>query len=246
MSNEKSSFLSYPIIQIAGIKDLAEAQQLIQLGCHALGFPLRLPINQADQTEAKAAEIIKTLPPNIHSILICYETQANEIQKFASFLGTSIVQLHNQITLKELKKLRLIAPELIIIKSLIVRTNNTPELELQIQEQSSWVDLFITDSHNPITGADGATGLTHDWRISQHLIKICPKPIILAGGLTPGNVVQAIEQVRPFGIDVHTGIEGPDGYKSSTLTQEFITQAQQAFLKISQKKSPKNTEISLL
>lgn len=94
------------------------------------------------------------------------------------------------------------------------------------------MDSFITDTFDPTTGASGATGRVHDWTISRALVDLSDKPIILAGGLNATNVRQAIRAVRPAGVDVHTGIEGPDGRKRLDLTKQFVSEAKAAFAAI--------------
>jgi phosphoribosylanthranilate isomerase len=98
-----------------------------------------------------------------------------------------------------------------------------------IKSSSDYVDAFITDTFDPETGASGATGRTHDWHISKKLNMLSPKPLILAGGLTPENVYDAIIEVGPAGVDVHTGVENSTGRKDRDLVTQFITNAQKAF-----------------
>ncbi len=69
------------------------------------------------------------------------------------------------------------------------------------------MDAYITDTYDPVTKASGATGKTHNWEISKNLVELSAKPVILAGGLNPENVYDAILKVKPAGVDVHTGIE---------------------------------------
>jgi phosphoribosylanthranilate isomerase len=116
-----------------------------------------------------------------------------------------------------------------IIKSLIVHENNLDDLINLAESLAPLVDAFITDTFDPITGATGATGKTHNWAISRALVEHAPKPVILAGGLTPGNVAQAICTVRPWGVDCHTGVEGRDGRKDYTLVRAFVMEAEKAF-----------------
>ena len=66
-----------------------------------------------------------------------------------------------------------------------------------------YVDAYITDTFDPQTGAAGATGKTHDWRVSKECVRQSPRPVILAGGLHPANVRDAILAVRPAGVDAH-------------------------------------------
>jgi len=91
------------------------------------------------------------------------------------------------------------------------------------------IDLTITDTYDPKTSATGCTGLTHDWDVSATLAERLPKPLILAGGLTPDNVQEAICHVRPAGVDVHSKVEGADGMKCLKLVARFVAAAQSAF-----------------
>ena len=100
-----------------------------------------------------------------------------------------------------------------------------------VQETAPYVAAYITDTFNPATGREGATGLTHDWSISRRLVELSPRPVILAGGLTPENVTDAIRAVRPAGADTHTGVEGPDGRKSAAKVRAFVEAARRAYSK---------------
>ena len=220
------------MIQVAGVIDLAEAQLLAKCGVRYLGFPLRLPVNEEDLSEEAAAELIAGFPPGLKGVLITYLDRADEVIAFCRKLGVDMVQLHGPISSEELAKLKTAWPELVVIKSLIVRGDNLGELEQLIDASAAFVDAYITDSFDPDTGAEGATGKTHDWAIDRALVEISPRPVILAGGLNAGNVHEAILAVRPFGVDVHTGIEGADGRKDATLTRRFVEEARKGFAKL--------------
>lgn len=217
------------LIQVAGIKDCREAQMLVNLGVDWLGFPFRLPVHQEDISEAEAAAIIASLKPPHAGVLITYLSDPFEILRLCQTLGTGKVQLHGEIALSQLHKLREIAPQLFVIKSLIVKPGNFTHLESQVKQFASLVDAFITDTHDPLTGANGATGRTHDWRISRRLVEISTRPLILAGGLNAANLRSAILQVRPAGVDVHTGVEDASGRKSARKVAAFVAEARAAF-----------------
>jgi phosphoribosylanthranilate isomerase len=217
------------IIQVAGIIDTAEANMLMNLGVEYLGFPLRLPVNKEDLTEDEAIEVIKEINLPFKSVLITYLNDADEIIAFCNKLDVKVVQLHGTIEQGELQKLKSTRPDIEVIKSLVVRENNFSDLEKIIDTLSTWVDMYITDTFDPSTGASGATGKTHDWNISRKLIQLSTKPVILAGGLNPSNVKQAILETNPAGVDVHTGIERADGRKDFDLTKKFIAECKEAF-----------------
>jgi phosphoribosylanthranilate isomerase len=141
-----------------------------------------------------------------------------------------MVQLHGDLPAYEIARLRAMAPDLAICKSLVVRPEDHDLLDGDVSAFSPWVDAFLTDTFDPATGASGATGRTHDWAISRRLAARSSRPLILAGGLTAANVAAAVARVRPAGVDVHTGIEGPDGRKDATLAREFVRHATAAEL----------------
>ena len=181
--------------------------------------------------------IIKNLTPPVFGVLITYLDEAKEIADFCHALGARIVQLHGEIDRDELRRLRTLDPSLAVIKSLVVGMHDDKGPEAMLSELSPFVDAFITDTFDPKTGASGATGKTHDWRVSRRLVELSDRPIILAGGLTPENVKRAILEVRPAGVDSHTGIEDSTGRKSREKVEKFLSEANEAF-KLVQAKYP--------
>jgi len=216
------------LVQIAGVIDAAEAQMLQQCGIRYLGLPLRLPVHREDLTEEEAAAIIKSLTPPVFGVLITYLDEASEIAAFCHALGARIVQLHGDIDRGELTRLKTLDPDSTVIKSLVIGMSDDKSLEAALNELSPFVDAFITDTFDSKTGASGATGKTHDWRVSRRLVEIADRPVILAGGLTPENVKRAILEVRPAGVDSHTGVEDSNGRKSREKVRQFLSEAHEA------------------
>ena len=209
--------------------DAPEAEMLQQCGVRYLGFPLRLAIHREDLTEDEAGAIIKSLAPPVFGVLITYLDEARQIAAFCHALGARIVQLHGDIDRSELERLKALDPELTVIKSLVIGKRDDQALEAMASNLSPLVDAFITDTFDPKTGASGATGKTHDWRVSRRLAELADRPVILAGGLTPGNVKRAILEVEPAGVDAHTGVEDSSGRKSREKVQRFLSEAKEAF-----------------
>ncbi|MCD6204449.1 MAG: Smr/MutS family protein [Candidatus Marinimicrobia bacterium] len=222
------------VVQIAGIIDRAEAGMLLEAGADLLGFPLRLPVNKEDLSEAEAADIIREIPDSRRAVLITYLDRADEIISFCDELGTPTVQLHGPIAPKELRRLKRKRPDMNVIKSLVVRGDNRDQLFSDLEKLGPIVDAFITDTYDPVTGATGATGKTHDWSISRELTEQSPKPVILAGGLTPENVYEAILKVQPDGVDAHTGVESAEGRKDPGKVRRFIAEARRGFAALHQ------------
>ena len=221
--------INFPFIQIAGLHSLEEALMLVKLGVQYIGFPLRLDFNKEDLSEEETSRIISLLPNNISPILITYEDRADEIIKMCDMLNCSIVQIHGTILIDQLRKLRKGSKDIFIIKSLVVGRSSNEILYRNMRQYEPLVDAFITDTYDPVSGASGATGKTHDLNISADIVKLSSLPVILAGGLNKDNVKEAIIKVRPGGVDSHTGVEGVDGIKNPEKIQSFLSEAARGF-----------------
>jgi len=233
-----------PRIQIAGVLDAAEAAMLADAGADALGLPLRLAVHAEDLTEARAARIVAALPDNVLAVCITYLEDPDEILGLVDALGAHGVQLHGRVEPDAARAVRIARPDLLIIRSLVVGHSlavGTADAEALLAEARAFApfaDAFLTDSFDPATGATGATGRTHDWAVSARLAREAGRPLILAGGLNPDNVSRAVAAARPWGVDAHTGLEGPDGRKDPALVRAFVAKARQALAALSRPTCP--------
>ncbi len=221
---------SLPIIQAAGVKSAREAELMAACGFKYLGFPLRLDTHAEDISDEEVRSINLSYP-NIYSpVLITYLENGNDIIKLCTYTQCKIVQIHGNIELEELQKVKRSGID--VIKSLVISDNNYKEIFYQLSLFDKMVDAFITDTYDPSTGASGATGKVHDWEISKRVVETTKTPVILAGGLNPDNVIDAIKYVKPAGVDAHTGIEDENGNKSEELMREFVLSAEYGFREI--------------
>lgn len=216
-------------VQVAGVIDQAEAELLIEAGVEMLGFPLGLKDGREDLGVEKAAAIVREMSGKATPVCITYLETAAEIAALCDRLGARWVQLHGPVAKTEIIKLKAQDSDLGIIKSLIVKPGTEAQLLRQANDLESHVDAFITDTFDPESGRSGATGKTHNWEVSRKIVSSTEKPVILAGGLTPKNVAEAVATVRPAAVDAHTGLEGPDGRKDAGLVSAFVRRARQAF-----------------
>ena len=224
------------MIQVAGVRDEADLKCIIESGADYVGFPLCLAHHTPDTSEDEAARLISMIPHFIKPVLITYLDRADEVYDLMQKLKVFVVQLHGDIEISEVLHLRKRFPGIEIIKSLIVRSNNLDELSNQVKCFSPSVDYFITDTFDPQTGAMGATGKIHDWEVSRKLVELSERPVILAGGLKPDNVAEAIRQVRPAGVDVHTGVEDSLGSKDLKSLRLFVELARAAITSLSDRR----------
>jgi phosphoribosylanthranilate isomerase len=216
-------------IQLAGIWDAAEARMLLEHGSDLIGIPLGLLEQKEDITPEHAAEIIREVNLADQAVLITYLKKADEVLKLAGQIGASIIQLHAGIDISEIERIKARRPDIQLIKSLIVGEDNLSELKQIIEKYQPLVDAFITDTYDPSTGRTGATGKTHDWNISKQIVEFSELPVILAGGLNPQNVREAILAVRPAGVDSHSGVEDRFERKDPGLVAAFIKNAKETF-----------------
>lgn len=219
-------------VHVAGVIDEAEAALLIECGVRRIGIPLVLDHHAEDIGVDDAAALVARYGAGAIFFLITYLSNAPAIGALCRRLGVRMVQLHADVGEDDLAALRRSDPSLYVIKSLIVGQGRTERLIRSAEALAPLVDAFITDTFDPETGATGATGKAHDWQVSERLRALSPRPVVLAGGLAPSNVGDAIRAVRPAGVDVHTGVEKADGRKSGELVRAFLSEAAAGFASI--------------
>jgi len=213
-------------VQIAGVSTLEEALATAEAGADALGFTVRLPHGVHDGlTEAKARGIVAALPPFVASVAISYVETPRQAVELCRYLGVSTLQLHGPFPTQELPLIRAGLPHLKLIRAVHV---TGPEALAQARSLARHVDALILDTFDPASGRHGATGKTHDWGLSRQIVSEVRVPVLLAGGLTPDNVAAAIAAVQPWGVDVHTGVENPDGTRNLDKVRAFVARAKGA------------------
>ena len=203
-------------VKICGItrsKDLALA---VKAGADALGFIVGIPSSPRNLTLEKAKKLIKETPIFIDSVLVTKPKNIKELIKITKSLRPKTLQIYgNNISTLELKKIGL--P---IIKP-IKADEKTAFKEVK---KACCFNAILIDSFS--SNKLGGTGKPHDWRLSRKIRdEIYPKPLILAGGLTVINIQKAVEIVKPYGVDVSSGVETKPGIKDYKKMVEFIEKA---------------------
>ncbi|MBC7355620.1 MAG: phosphoribosylanthranilate isomerase [Desulfomicrobiaceae bacterium] len=217
------------VVQVAGVRSVAEARMLVGLGVDQVGIPLRLAYHQPDVTEAQAVPIAEALGRD-RAVLITYAADPHEIIELCQRLPVGWVQLHGNVTPQTIAAVRQ-AVAVRVIKSYVVGFA-VEGISAFVERFAPVCDAFLTDTFDPRTGAMGATGRTHDWQVSRALVEASPLPVIVAGGLSPVNVAAAIALVRPAGVDAHTALEDDEGDKDPCLVRAFVREAKAAFARL--------------
>ena len=194
-------------IKICGITNLDDALAAVDLGADALGFNFYKKSPRCIEPQ-KAAEIVAQLPPFVVPIGIFVNEKEDTIRDSVSLAGLQGIQLHGDET-----------PEFCqrfgsrVIKAFQVK--NKASLERMSHYR---VSGYLLDSYKE--GMRGGTGTTFDWHLA--VVAKTFGRVILAGGLTPDNVIEAIKLVQPYGVDVCGGIEREKGVKDHGLMRKFI------------------------
>jgi phosphoribosylanthranilate isomerase len=185
-------------VKICGITRVEDARAAVECGASALGFvfwpksPRRVDVDLA-------ARIRSTLPPGISAIGVFVDQSSEEVNDIADRVDLTAVQLHGSEDLHYARQMRRR-----VIKALAVGGDVSPVL-------NTWPEdiTVLLDVHDPVR--KGGTGKVIDWVAAAGMA--AQRKIILAGGLSPENVRDALARVRPYGIDVSSGVESQPGIK---------------------------------
>jgi phosphoribosylanthranilate isomerase len=194
-------------VKVCGITNAVDASRAVELGADALGFIFYKGSKRfIDPRDARP--IISTLPPFISAVGVFVNQGIPEIIEAVAVSGIDTVQLHGD----ETPEFCAMLPYKLIKAVRVQETVNTAEVELYP------VRAILFDKHSD--ESYGGTGMSFDWGALRD-IKLSKK-LILSGGLTPENVSLAIEIVKPYGVDVSTGVEDSPGKKNHAKMRKFI------------------------
>jgi len=213
-------------VKICGVRSFDEANGIIEAGADALGFHMDLEHSRCLLTAATANAIISKLPPFISSVVVTSQTNPKELLRIVKSTGATTLQLHNELLPEKLNDIKKFFFETKIYVAISVTSDESIAVARSFE---GFADTVILDSVNKETGARGGTGRTHDWSISKKIVESTSVRVILAGGLNPRNVAGAIQAVRPYAVDVNSGVSNPDGTKDSLKVKAFVEQAKAAF-----------------
>ncbi|MFL5560027.1 MAG: phosphoribosylanthranilate isomerase [Gemmatimonadaceae bacterium] len=192
-------------IKICCMASIGEAALALSAGADALGFVMRMPSGPGPIAEELAREIIATVPPGVPTFMLTSEIEADAILDQLEVTGANTVQIVDFVTPGTRQRLREAKPTLRIVQVVHVTGPESID-EARIAAQTS--DMILLDSGNPSAKIKelGGTGRVHDWSVSRRIRGSIDVPLWLAGGLRADNVAAAIEAVRPYGVDVCSGV----------------------------------------
>jgi phosphoribosylanthranilate isomerase len=211
-------------VKICCIASPAEAAMAADAGADLLGLVGPMPTGPGPVDERILRETAAQAVPWAAMVLLTNCIRFDDITEHAARVGVRAVQIVNHIEPGTHARLARDAPGLARIQ--VVHVEDEGALDL-IESYGPHVTAFLLDSGRPALRELGGTGQVHDWRISAEFVRRSPRPVFLAGGLTPANVGEAIRRVRPFGVDLCTGIR-VDGTLDPGLLAAFMEAVHQA------------------
>jgi phosphoribosylanthranilate isomerase len=208
-------------IKICCISSIFEALTAIELGADAIGLVGRMPSGPGPISDELIKQIAQVVPPPIATFLLTSETSASEIIKHHYRTNTNTIQIVDLLSYGTYSQIKEALPYVKIVQVIHVIDSKSVDLAIKLSES---VDALLLDSGNQNLKIKelGGTGRVHNWKLSRQIRDNSKCPIFLAGGLNPDNVKQAIEEVRPYAIDICSGVR-TNGALDKNKLSAFMT-----------------------
>jgi phosphoribosylanthranilate isomerase len=194
-----------PRLKVCCIASVAEAKLAIQHGAHAIGLVSTMPSGPGVIPDDRIAEIAHSIPTRVSTFLLTSARRVDDIVEQQRRFEVDTLQLCDALPPNHLRELRSLLPGVSIVQVVHVAGKSAID-EARVAARAA--DALLLDSGNPSNTVKelGGTGRTHDWSLSRTIRDEVEIPVWLAGGLTPENVAEAVQTVRPFGVDVCSGL----------------------------------------
>lgn len=204
-------------VKICGHTSMEDLTKSLELGADLVGVIVEVPVDTPRKVTAdKAKKIFTGITKG--KVMVVMPASVEQAQRLYQVVRPDYMQLHGRESVHFVKKLRNLSCR--IIKTIHVAGRETIREAL---EYAPYCDYLLLDT--PSTSM-GGSGLKHDWAISREIVRSARVPVILAGGLNPGNVREAIRIVKPYAVDVSSGVESSPGKKDYEKVKRFIQNAQ--------------------
>jgi phosphoribosylanthranilate isomerase len=208
-------------LKVCCIGSVDEAWTAIDHGADALGLVGAMPSGPGVLDDETIGDIVAHVPPPIATFLLTCRTVAEEIIEQVLVTGANTLQLVDAVDNSVYREIRRETPRIGIVQVVHVRDKGSVEEAVELSEL---VDALLLDSGDSKLEIKelGGTGRVHDWQLSRAIVERADCPVFLAGGIDAGNVRSALELVKPFGIDLCTGVRTDgalDKSKLAALTQ---------------------------
>lgn len=210
-----------PRVKLCCIGSVEEAALAVEMGASALGLVSRMPSGPGVISDELIAEIAATIPPAIGTFLLTSRQSVDEIVAQQHACRTNTVQICDHLLHGTHRDLKRALPGISIVQVVHVTGAESVEEAVAVAPH---VDAILLDSGNQKLAVKelGGTGRTHDWRLSREIRERIDVPMFLAGGLNPDNVARAIAEVRPYGVDICSGVRTDGKLDAEKLERYFL------------------------
>jgi phosphoribosylanthranilate isomerase len=209
-------------VKICGLTREEDLAIAVSMGADAVGFLVGVPESPRNLTLKRAENLLSKVPIFIDKVVVTPPKSIEWLLEVNNMLKPSAIQIHGKNELDS-KIIQNSIKDTRLIKTIYVTKNS---LNKKIIEDLKTFDAILLDSFNKTQY--GGTGKVHDWKLSRQIKKALePIPVILAGGLTPDNIKEAILTVKPYAVDVASGVESNPGIKDDKKIRTFIENAKQ-------------------
>jgi len=208
-------------VKICGITNTDDAHLVRDSGADMLGMIVDVPVQTPRKISIdEADEISKEIGDAIDIVVVLCPRSVEEVETVVRKIEPFGVQMHGFESNEFLNSVREAVPDVKLIKTVHVDERGTIH---GVMPEENYVDFILLDT---ISAQIGGTGKKHSWDKSREIVEHSAIPVILSGGLTPENVEEAIKEVRPYGVDVASGVESSGGRKSKEKVFQFVRNAQ--------------------
>ena len=208
-------------VKIDGLTNLNDINMVIEEGVDLIGFITGFPESPRNLKYEQIKSFLSQIPKHIFTVIATKMELVDDLIKKINPELPKFLQLYGELTnvkqIQEIQQIKVLHADLNTVFDKV--KNNVKQF-----------DIILVDSS--VKGQYGGTGITHNWQISKEIRDyIYPKPFILAGGLTPTNVIQAVTKVKPYAVDVSSGVETNVGFKDKIKVRNFIVNAKSIDMK---------------
>jgi phosphoribosylanthranilate isomerase len=207
-------------VKVCCIASPEEARLAVSFGVTAVGMVDETPSGEGRIPVETIAEIVQSVPRTTGTFVLTAATDVDRLEELYHTTGVNTVQLWDPLQPGDYERLREKAPGIFIAQSVHVMQSMVLDSTREIARHVDALVLDSGDAEPPFRWQNPA-GQTHDWELSRRISEAIHLPILLAGGLTPDNVGQAIRVVRPYGVDVCSGVR-KDGRLDQRLLVAFV------------------------
>lgn len=228
-------------VKICGIRSPEEIEFAALYGADAVGFITEVPVESPRKLDSEtAASLVSRVPGYLNSVLVIMPENSARALELIEKVDPDVVQIHSMLSLPELEIIRG-KTDIPIVKTLSLPAQEEMEKnpgnsksaenaensilvfnlleQVSLLEEAAVADSILLDTGK--AGKPGGTGCVHDWALSRRISRETRLPLILAGGLKPENVQEAIRVVSPYAVDTASGVE-TDGKKDAVKIKKFI------------------------